>query len=52
MPGAEKVIMALVLLAVAVTLVGAPGTVAGVTEFDTVEDAPVPRAFVAVTINV
>jgi hypothetical protein len=38
--------------AVALTLVGAPGTPIGVTEFDAVEDELVPAAFVAVTVNV
>jgi hypothetical protein len=37
-------------------IVGAPGTVAicgatGVTAFDATEEAPVPTAFVAVTVN-
>jgi hypothetical protein len=36
----------------AVTPVGDPGVVAGVTEFDALEDALVPIAFVAVTVNV
>jgi hypothetical protein len=34
------------------TLVGAPGTVAGVTALDAEEADPVPIAFVAVTVNV
>jgi hypothetical protein len=38
--------------AVAVPIIGAPGTVAGVTEFDAAEAAPVPAMFVAVTVNV
>jgi hypothetical protein len=36
-------------------IVGAPGTVesgAGVTDSEDAEDAPVPTAFVAVTVNV
>jgi hypothetical protein len=37
---------------VAETNVGAPGTVDGVAEAEAVEAAPVPRAFVAVTVNV
>ena len=37
--------------AVAETLVGAPGTVAGVTELDALDDAPVPILFVAATVN-
>jgi hypothetical protein len=36
----------------AVTLVGAPGTVAGVTEFDAVDTVLVPITFVAVTVKV
>ena len=36
---------------VAVTLVGAPGTVAGVTGAEGVDADPVPIAFVAVTVN-
>ena len=34
------------------TNVGAPGTVAGVTDADALEATPVPTAFVAVTVNV
>jgi hypothetical protein len=37
---------------VAVTPVGAPGTVEGVAEAEAVEAEPVPDAFVAVTVNV
>jgi hypothetical protein len=37
---------------VAVTAVGAPGTVAGTTVFDAVEAAPVPEPLVAVTVKV
>ena len=37
---------------VADTLVGAPGTVDGVALEDATEAAPVPDAFVAVTVNV
>ena len=47
--------VALALAAVAVTLVGAPGTVAGmagVTELEATEAAPVPTALVAVTVKV
>lgn len=33
-------------------IVGAPGTVTGVTEFDTLEAELVPTSFVAVTVNV
>jgi len=45
--GGAKVIVACVLLAVAVTLVGASGTPAGVTELDAVDVALIPNAFVA-----
>ncbi len=38
--------------AVAVPMVGAPGTVAGVTELDAAEAAPVPTPLVAVTVKV
>ena len=38
--------------AVAVTLVGAPGTVAGHTELDALDADPVPALLVAVTVNV
>jgi hypothetical protein len=37
---------------VAVTAVGAPGTVDGVTEFDGDEVGPLPMTLVAVTVNV
>ena len=37
---------------VAVPMVGAPGTVAGVTLLDAPDAAPVPTAFVAVTVKV
>ena len=37
---------------IALTAVGAPGTVAGTTAADADEAAPVPDAFVAVTVNV
>jgi hypothetical protein len=37
---------------VAEVLVGAPGTVAGVTEFEAEEDGPAPIPFVAVTLKV
>jgi hypothetical protein len=37
---------------VAVPMVGAPGTVAGVTEFDAAEAVLVPIALVAVTVKV
>jgi hypothetical protein len=38
--------------AVAVTLVGAPGTAIGVTLLDAAEAGPSPAAFVATTVNV
>ncbi|CAB4950428.1 unannotated protein [freshwater metagenome] len=37
---------------VAETPVGAPGAVAGTAALDATDAAPVPRAFVAVTVNV
>jgi len=37
---------------VAMTFVGAPGTVAGVAEDDEIEGAPEPLAFFATTMNV
>ena len=37
---------------VAMPIVGAPGTVAGVTEFDAADATDVPAEFVAVTVNV
>ena len=53
--GGVKVIVALVSPAVVVTLVGAPGAVAGttgVTEVEAAEALEVPMAFVAVTVKV
>ena len=50
--GAEKETEASALPAVAVPIVGAPGTVAGVTELEAEEALPVPTMFVAVTVNV
>jgi hypothetical protein len=50
--GAAKVTVAWPLLAVAVPIVGAPGTVAGIIEFEVEEDMLVPALFVAVTVNV
>jgi hypothetical protein len=41
-----------VLPAVAVPIVGAPGTVAGVTEFDAAEAELVPAALVALMVKV
>jgi hypothetical protein len=39
-------------LDVAVTLVGAPGTVDGTTEFELDDEILIPTLFVAVTVNV
>ncbi len=50
--GAVKVIVASPFPAVAVTLVGAPGVVAGVTELLTTDAVLVPIPFVAVTVKV
>ena len=51
--GEVNVTVACVLPAVAVPIVGAPGTVGvGVTGFDANEAAPVPTALVAVTVKV
>jgi hypothetical protein len=50
--GAVQVTVACVLLAVAVTLVGAPGMVAGVTALDALDDVPVPTVLLATTVNV
>jgi hypothetical protein len=52
--GAVKGTVALALPAVAVPMVGAPGTViaAGVTLFDAADAPPVPLALVAVTLKV
>ncbi len=44
--------MAWELPAVAVPMVGAPGTVAGVTELEPVEKPPVPTPLMAATVNV
>jgi hypothetical protein len=52
--GAVKVTVALALPAVALTAVGAPGTVAGavgVTLFEGDDAGPVPAAFAAVTVK-
>jgi len=49
--GAVQLTVAWALPHVAVTLVGAPGTVAGVTAFE-VATGPVPTALVALTVNV
>ena len=53
--GAVQVTVAEALPAVAVPMVGAPGTVAGavgVTEFDGAEAAPVPTELIAATVKV
>jgi hypothetical protein len=50
--GAAKVTVACALPPTAVTLLGAPGTVAGVTLFEAAEDVLVPAALVAVTVKV
>ena len=50
--GAIQETVACVFPAVAVTPVGAPGTVAGVTAFEGEDALLVPRPLVAVTVNV
>jgi hypothetical protein len=50
--GALQLTVACVLPAVAVTLLGAPGIVAGVTALDALDDAPVPTLLVATTVKV
>ena len=50
--GAVQLTVACAFPAVALTFVGAPGSVAGVTAFDGLDARPVPIAFVAVTVNV
>jgi hypothetical protein len=50
--GAVNVTVAWVIPAVAVPIVGAPGTVEGVTEFEAELGRLVPLAFVAVTVKV
>jgi hypothetical protein len=50
--GAVNVTVTWPLPAVAVPIVGAPGTVDGVTEFEATLGRPVPLAFVAVTVKV
>src|SRR5947209_20508256 len=50
--GAVNVTVACALPAIAVTPVGAPGTVIGVTAFDGADGGPVPTALVAVTVKV
>ena len=50
--GAVHITVACVLPDVAVALVGAPGTAAGVTTLDALDDAPVPTVLIVVTMNV
>ncbi len=50
--GAVQETVAVALPGLAVTAVGLPGTVAGVTLFEASDAGPVPVAFVAVTVNV
>jgi len=50
--GAENVTVACALPAVAVPIVGAPGTVRGMTLFDAPEGGLTPARLVAVTVNV
>ncbi len=50
--GAVNVTVACAVPAVALTPVGAPGTVIGVTAFDGDDAGPVPIALVAVTVKV
>ena len=50
--GAVKATLAEALPPVATPILGAPGTVAGVTEFDPAEAAPVLTALVAFTVKV
>ena len=50
--GAVKLTAACAFPAIAVPIVGAPGTVAGVTILEAAEAAPVPLAFVAFTVKV
>jgi len=50
--GAVKLTVALLFPAVAVPIVGVPGTVAGVTLLEAADAAPVPTPLVAVTVKV
>ena len=52
LPGDVNVTVALAFPAVAVPIIGGPGTVEGVTEFEAELAGPVPLAFVAVTVKV
>ena len=51
-PGAIQVTVAVALPRVAVTLVGAPGTVVGVTDAEAAEAALAPAALVALSVKV
>jgi len=50
--GGANATPACVFPATAMTIVGAPGTVPGVTLFDGADAGPVPTAFVAATVKV
>ena len=50
--GAANETVALAFPPTALTVVGAPGTEAGVTLLDGADDEPVPTAFLALTVNV
>ena len=50
--GAVKLTVAWAFPPVAVPMVGAPGTVAGITAFEAADAAPVPTELVAVTVKV
>ena len=52
LPGGVNVTVACPFPGVAVPMVGAPGTVAGVTLLEAAEAAPVPALLVAVTVKV
>jgi hypothetical protein len=52
LPGAEKLIVACPLPAVALPMIGASGALMGITLFEATDAAPVPMALVAVTVNV
>ena len=50
--GAVQLTVAEAFAAVAVPMVGAPGTVAGVTELDAADGRPVPMPLMAATLKV
>ena len=50
--GAVQLKLTVVLPAVAITLVGALGTIFGITELDAVDGGESPTAFVATTVKV